>query len=126
MLKLTFLLLYINLIVKPSLPLNYSESTCQKLQEAIVAIQMSTPIIYSLEELYQAVENMCSHKMDSKLYLKLKDLAESHVKCNVDMFVGGSMDKLVSSFKSMWFYLIVYSFYLFFISFICKLLISLI
>lgn len=62
----------------------------------MIAIQLSTPIVYSLEELYQAVENMCSHKMDSNLYQKLKDLAESHVKRNVEIFVAGSMDKLVS------------------------------
>lgn len=60
-----------------------------------MAIQLSRPIKYSLEELYQAVENMCSHKMDAQLYAKLKDLTEAHVKRNVDTFTGGSMDKLV-------------------------------
>ncbi|XP_065367431.1 cullin-4A [Calliphora vicina] len=84
-----------NFKVKPTLPENYSESTCQKLEEAVVAIQLSRPIKYSLEELYQAVENMCSHKMDAQLYAKLKDLTEAHVKRNVDTFTGGSMDKLV-------------------------------
>ncbi|TMW39363.1 hypothetical protein DOY81_015557, partial [Sarcophaga bullata] len=59
-----------NFKVKPTLPENYSESTCQKLEEAVVAIQLSRPIKYSLEELYQAVENMCSHKMDAQLYAK--------------------------------------------------------
>ncbi|XP_073810981.1 cullin 4 [Musca autumnalis] len=84
-----------NFKVKPTLPENYSEKTCQKLEEAVVAIQLSRPIKYSLEELYQAVENMCSHKMDAQLYTKLKDLTEAHVKRNVETFTGGSMDKLV-------------------------------
>ncbi|KAI9579580.1 cullin-4A isoform X1 [Glossina fuscipes] len=84
-----------NFKVKPTLPENYSESTCQKLEEAVVAIQLSKPIKYILEELYQAVENMCSHKMDAQLYTKLKDLTEAHVKRNVETFTGGSMDKLV-------------------------------
>lgn len=65
------------------------------MQEAVIAIQQSKPIQYSLEELYQAVENMCSHKMDAQLYLKLSALTEDHVKRNVDAFTGGSMDKLV-------------------------------
>lgn len=93
---LVFIWLTIIFSVKPTLPENYSESTCQKLEEAVVAIQLSRPIKYSLEELYQAVENMCSHKMDAQLYAKLKDLTEAHVKRNVETFTGGSMDKLVT------------------------------
>ncbi|XP_028894290.2 cullin-4A [Zeugodacus cucurbitae] len=84
-----------NFKVKPTLPDNYSEHTCEKLQEAVVAIQQSKPIRYSLEELYQAVENMCSHRMDAQLYGKLKELTEAHVKRNVESFTGGSMDKLL-------------------------------
>lgn len=82
-------------IVKPTLPENYSERTCEKLEEAVIAIQLSRRIKYSLEELYQAVENMCSHRMDGQLYTKLKDLTEAHVKRNVETFTGGSLDKLV-------------------------------
>lgn len=48
---------------KPNLPENYQETTWSKLREAVVAIQTSKAIAYSLEELYQAVENMCSHKV---------------------------------------------------------------
>ncbi|XP_055919720.1 cullin-4A [Eupeodes corollae] len=84
-----------NFKLKPTLPENYSEKTCEKLQEAVLAIQLSKPIQYSLEELYQAVENMCSHKMDAQLYAKLTALTENHVKKNVDSFTGESMDKLV-------------------------------
>jgi len=69
-----------------------------KLEEAVIAIQLSKPIKYSLEELYQAVVNMCSHKMDAQLYAKLKELTEQHVKRNIKLkeLTGGSMDKLVS------------------------------
>lgn len=77
------------------MPDNYQEKTWEKLQEAVIAIQTSTSIAYSLEELYQAVENMCSHKMDSQLYSKLTTLTESHVKSNIKNFFGESMDKLV-------------------------------
>lgn len=52
----------------PKLPENYQEKTWEKLKEAVIAIQSSKSIQYSLEELYQAVENMCNHKMASTLY----------------------------------------------------------
>lgn len=80
---------------KPTLPDNYQENTWDKLQEAVVAIQTSKSIAYSLEELYQAVENMCSHKMDSQIYSKLTALTEMHVKSNIKLFFADSMDKLV-------------------------------
>lgn len=51
--------------------------------------------MYSLEELYQAVENMCRHKMDSQLYTKLTTLTEQHVKHNIKLFFGDIMDKLL-------------------------------
>lgn len=78
------------------MPENYQEKTWEKLKEAVVAIQTSTAIAYCLEELYQAVENMCSHKMDSQLYVNLTGLAESHVKSNIKPFLAERIDKLVS------------------------------
>ena len=83
-------------IAKPSLPENYQEHAWQKLKEAVIAIQTATPITYCLEELYQAVENMCSHKMDSQLYVNLTGLAESHIKANIRPFLAERIDKLVS------------------------------
>lgn len=84
-----------NFKVKPVLPENYSENTWDKLREAIIAIQTSKPIIYSLEELYQAVENMCNHKMDSQLYVNLTACTEMHVKSNIKPFLSESIDKLL-------------------------------
>ncbi|RLU23086.1 hypothetical protein DMN91_005364 [Ooceraea biroi] len=78
---------------KPKLPENYQEQTWEKLQEAVVAIQTSKSIGYSLEELYQAVENMCNHKMASTLYTNLTILTESHVKANIEQFLAESMDR---------------------------------
>ncbi|ROL51773.1 Cullin-4B [Anabarilius grahami] len=57
---------------KPKLPENYTNETWQKLKEAVEAIQNSTSIKYNLEELYQAVENLCSHKISAKLYKQLR------------------------------------------------------
>ena len=84
-------------VAKPTLPDNYQEKTWEKLQKAVIAIQTSKSIEYSLEELYQAVENMCSHKMDSQLYTKLTSLTETHVKSNIKTFFADTMDKLVGS-----------------------------
>lgn len=82
-------------VEKPVLPENYSESTWKKLEEAVIAIQTSKRINYSLQELYQDVENMCSHKMDCFLYKNLQTLIEEYVKRNIEYFTGESMDKLV-------------------------------
>lgn len=77
------------------MPENYQQETWEKLREAVVAIQTSTSIGYSQEELYQAVENMCNHKMASDLYSNLSRLTESHVRANVQQFLAESMDRLV-------------------------------
>ena len=40
----------------------------------------------SLEELYQAVENMCSHRMAAKLYDSLRVECERHVRSLAPVF----------------------------------------
>ncbi|XP_064455149.1 cullin-4A-like [Ornithodoros turicata] len=77
---------------KPRLPENYQEEAWSQLKEAVVAIQCSRPISTSQEELYQAVENLCSHKMAAQLYDNLKSLCEQHVRACVDQFFRESMD----------------------------------
>uniref|UniRef100_A0A3B3C8M5 Cullin 4B n=1 Tax=Oryzias melastigma TaxID=30732 RepID=A0A3B3C8M5_ORYME len=71
---------------KPKLPENYTQETWQKLREAVEAIQNSTSIKYNLEELYQAVENLCSHKVSAKLYKQLRAACEDHIKAQIDQF----------------------------------------
>lgn len=51
---------------------DYQIKTWIKLKEAVAAIQNSRPISYCLEELYTAVENMCSYNMAPQLYENLK------------------------------------------------------
>lgn len=77
------------------LPDDYREQTWEKLKEAVLAIHMSKPNKYSLEELYQAVENMCNHKMASTLYNDLRSLMEKHVRTNVEQFLAESMDRFL-------------------------------
>ncbi|CAG9759330.1 unnamed protein product [Ceutorhynchus assimilis] len=82
-----------NLKSTPELPEDYMNQTWKKLKGAVVAIQQSKANQYSLEELYQAVENMCNHKMASLLYKKLQSLIEVHVSRNIEQFVAESMDR---------------------------------
>uniref|UniRef100_A0A670Z609 Cullin family profile domain-containing protein n=1 Tax=Pseudonaja textilis TaxID=8673 RepID=A0A670Z609_PSETE len=69
---------------KPKLPENYTDETWQKLKEAVEAIQNSTSIKYNLEELYQAVENLCSYKISANLYKQLRQICEDHIKDSLD------------------------------------------
>lgn len=74
--------------MKPDLPENYVQQTWERLRDAVRAIHESRPIRYSLEELYQAVENMCSHKKSGTLYKQLKEVCEKHIGAQKEQFVG--------------------------------------
>lgn len=80
-----YLYLYLE---KPPIPENFEEVTWLKLAEAVGAIQRSCAIRYSLEELYQAVENMCSYKMAAGLYQHLKQACQKHVRASLQQFLG--------------------------------------
>ncbi|XP_044060847.1 cullin-4B [Siniperca chuatsi] len=80
---------------KPKLPENYTQETWQKLREAVEAIQNSTSIKYNLEELYQAVENLCSHKISAKLYKQLRAVCEDHIKAQIDQFREDALDSVL-------------------------------
>jgi len=84
-----------NLKQAPRLPEDFQERSWDKLKKAVVAIQTATSIDTSLEELYQAVENLCSHGMAEQVYNQLRDLVENHTKDMVQQFLGESMDKLI-------------------------------
>ncbi|GAB5566493.1 cullin-4B isoform X2 [Prionailurus iriomotensis] len=71
---------------RPKLPDNYTQDTWQKLHEAVRAVQSSTSIRYNLEELYQAVENLCSHKVSPTLYKQLRQVCEDHVQAQILQF----------------------------------------
>lgn len=86
--------LIIKNFAKPTLPENYKQQTWEKLKDAVIAIQTSKPINTSQEELYQAVENLCSNGMAAFLHDGLKGLCETHIKNNVDQFLPDSMDSI--------------------------------
>ncbi|XP_046853784.1 cullin-4A-like [Xenia sp. Carnegie-2017] len=81
-----------NFKAKPKLPDNFQDLTWGNLKEAIHAIHNKTSISSSLEDLYKAVENMCSHKMSTVLYEQLKEECEKHIKSNLPCFTDDSLD----------------------------------
>ncbi|MBN3281835.1 CUL4B protein, partial [Polyodon spathula] len=80
---------------RPKLSDNYTQDTWKKLQEAVGAIQNSTSIKYNLEELYQAVENLCSYKVSATLYKQLRQVCEDHVKAQIHQFREDSLDNVL-------------------------------
>ncbi|KAG7315715.1 hypothetical protein KOW79_020581 [Hemibagrus wyckioides] len=71
---------------RPKLTETYTEDTWLKLRDAVGAIQNSTSIKYNLEELYQAVENLCSYKVSPMLYKQLRQVCEDHVRAQIHQF----------------------------------------
>ncbi|XP_053311215.1 cullin-4A [Spea bombifrons] len=80
---------------KPKLPDNYTQDTWQKLREAVNAIESSRSIKYNLEELYQAVENLCSYKVSHTLYKQLRQVCEEHMKAQIHQFREDSLDSVL-------------------------------
>ena len=67
-------------------PNEYGKEAWCKLKKAIEAIHGSQPICYSLEELYLAVENSCSHGLAAELYTNLKSQCQEHMTCHLPGF----------------------------------------
>ena len=106
---------------KPNLPDNYKEATWGKLKEAVEAIHNSCSIASSLEELYKAVENLCSHNMSAALYDKLKIVCEEHVKRTIQQFLSYLFIQSEKDVKKAWLnlYCLIYWFMLCFSFSVC-------
>uniref|UniRef100_A0AAZ3NSB5 Cullin family profile domain-containing protein n=1 Tax=Oncorhynchus tshawytscha TaxID=74940 RepID=A0AAZ3NSB5_ONCTS len=72
-----------------------------KLRDAVGAIQNSTSIKYNLEELYQAVENLCSYKVSPTLYKQLRQVCEDHVQAQIHQFREYPLHCVLSFLKRM-------------------------
>ncbi|CAK9238319.1 unnamed protein product [Sphagnum troendelagicum] len=80
---------------KPKLPNNFEDITWAKIKEAVTAIHQKQPVSCSLEELYQAVEDLCLHKMAGNLYQRLQQECEVHIAAELRLLVGQSPDVVV-------------------------------
>ncbi|GMN43249.1 hypothetical protein TIFTF001_012455 [Ficus carica] len=80
---------------KPKLPPNFEEETWAKLKSAICAIFLRQPDSCDLEKLYQAVSDMCMHKMGANLYQRIERECETHIAVALQALVGQSPDLVV-------------------------------
>ncbi|KAL3520226.1 hypothetical protein ACH5RR_018375, partial [Cinchona calisaya] len=80
---------------KPTLPSNFEEATWATLKSAINAIFLKQPDPCDLEKLYQAVNDLCLHKMGGNLYQQIEKECEAHISAALQSLVGQSEDLVV-------------------------------
>ncbi|XP_042477831.1 cullin-4-like [Macadamia integrifolia] len=80
---------------KPILPTNFEEDTWAMLKSAISAILLKQPNPCDSEKLYQAVYELCLHKMGGSLYQRIEKECESHISATLKSLVGQSPDLVV-------------------------------
>ncbi|XP_052182282.1 cullin-4-like [Diospyros lotus] len=80
---------------KPTLPLNFEENTWVTLKSAISAIFLKQPDPCDLEKLYQAVNDLCLHKMGGSLYQRIEKECEAHIFAVLQSLVGQTEDLVV-------------------------------
>ncbi|XP_060191854.1 cullin-4-like [Lycium barbarum] len=80
---------------KPALPTNFEENTWATLKSAISSIFLKQPDPCDLEKLYQAVNNLCLHKMGGSLYQRIEEECETHIVAALQSLVGQSEDLVV-------------------------------
>ncbi|KAL2498970.1 Cullin-4 [Abeliophyllum distichum] len=80
---------------KPMLPTDFEENTWATLKSAISAIFLKQPDPCDLEKLYQAVNDLCLHKMGGSLYRRIENECESYISAALQSLVGQSQDLVV-------------------------------
>ncbi|KAK6932201.1 Cullin, N-terminal [Dillenia turbinata] len=80
---------------KPTLPPNFEEDTWATLKKAITAIFLKQPDPCDSEKLYQAVSDLCLHKMGGNLYQRIEKECEAHIAMALQSLVGQSPDLVV-------------------------------
>ncbi|XP_074269581.1 cullin-4-like [Silene latifolia] len=80
---------------KPTLPPNFEEDTWAALKSAINAIFLKQPDSCDLEKLYQAVNDLCLHKMGGSLYTRIEKEFEANISAVLHSLVGQSPDLVV-------------------------------
>ncbi|KAK4399362.1 Cullin-4 [Sesamum angolense] len=80
---------------KPTLPSNFEENTWATLKSAINAIFLKQPDPCDLEKLYQAVNDLCLHKMGGSLYQRIEKDCGEFISAALQTLVGQSEDLAV-------------------------------
>ena len=76
----------------PSLPADFEHATWLKLEAAVRAVHAKRPVESSLEELYRAVEDLCTHKMAAGTYARLEEECERHTEASLRALVGAAAE----------------------------------
>jgi cullin 4 len=63
---------------RPQLPEDFETSNWNRLRDAVIAVQNSSPTPYALEELFRAVEDLCLHGAAPALFTRLRELSDTH------------------------------------------------
>ncbi|KAL3624799.1 Cullin-4 [Castilleja foliolosa] len=71
--------LFLTSEAKPTLPTNFEENTWDTLKSAIGAIFLKQPNPCDLEKLYQAVNDLCLHKIGGSLYQRIEKECEAYI-----------------------------------------------
>ncbi|KAG0468748.1 hypothetical protein HPP92_018076 [Vanilla planifolia] len=80
---------------KPTLPTNFEEDTWATLKCAIIAIFLKRQDPCDSEKLYQAVSDLCLHKLGGSLYRHIQNECEGHISAKIRSLVGQSLDLVV-------------------------------
>lgn len=80
---------------KPTLPVDFEENTWATLKSAISAIFLKQSNPCDLEKLYQAVNDLCLHKMGRSLYQRIEKECETYISAALQSLVGQSEDLVV-------------------------------
>ncbi|XP_077253878.1 cullin-4-like isoform X1 [Tasmannia lanceolata] len=80
---------------KPKLPPNFEADTWATLKSAISAIFLKQPDPCDSEKLYQAVNDLCLHKMGGNLYQRIQKECEARIYTSIQSLVGQSPDLVV-------------------------------
>eukprot|EP00005_Dracoamoeba_jomungandri_P002557 CAMPEP_0174254846 /NCGR_PEP_ID=MMETSP0439-20130205/4193_1 /TAXON_ID=0 /ORGANISM="Stereomyxa ramosa, Strain Chinc5" /LENGTH=744 /DNA_ID=CAMNT_0015336711 /DNA_START=181 /DNA_END=2415 /DNA_ORIENTATION=- len=78
--------------VGPQLPEDFEQKTWEKLRTALEAVQQKESTEFGEEELYQATEALCTHKLANKLYENVKTAVEQHIKNEAQKLISRDLD----------------------------------
>ncbi|KAI9916986.1 hypothetical protein PsorP6_016819 [Peronosclerospora sorghi] len=91
--------------VTPKLPESFEEDTWKRLQAAVGAVHAKKMSTLSREELYRAVEDLCTWKMAARLYTRLEETCAVHIRARVEALVqhtSGEMDFFLEAVHRFW------------------------
>eukprot|EP00755_Sulcionema_specki_P016611 Sspe_Gene.10480::Locus_3507_Transcript_1_1_Confidence_1.000_Length_2639::g.10480::m.10480/K10609/CUL4; cullin 4 len=91
----------------PATPGDFVETSWGKLKAAVDAVYTQSPVQYLLEELYEAVEDLCINQHGQQLASWLQSLREEYTRKAVEQLLqhhGGSAEQFLTALGNLWEY----------------------